>query len=78
MIRPMWTREAIATHVDALAARGDFVDAVKRFSVQLTEAERAVLAEVLLARAGTVEYAWDERVKAKGWFRRQWDRADPR
>lgn len=70
-----WTRDAIAARVDALAGRDDFVDAVRAFSEQLADGERELLGQVLLERAASLDYAWEERTRARGWLRRQWDRA---
>jgi hypothetical protein len=52
---PGWTREAIATRVEALAREHEgaaFVDAVERFSRDALDArERQLLHDVLLARS---------------------------
>jgi hypothetical protein len=79
-----WTREAIATRVEGLARehRGpELVAAIQAFADGLGEGERQLLAEVLLERAGrepSVERAFAEGVRPRGWLRRQWDAADER
>jgi hypothetical protein len=37
--------------------------------------DREVLREIVLARAANVDQAVMDRVDARGWLRRQWDRA---
>ena len=76
----MWSRRLLEERVDALAEdRGSFVAEVERLAADLDENEREVLAEILLERAreeGTFDEAFERRLGAKGWFRRQWDRAE--
>ena len=51
-----WTRAALEARVDKLAEEhegDDFVDAVRRFSEQLSEHERDLLGRVVLDRART-------------------------
>lgn len=74
MIRRVWTREALAARVDALREREkDFVAAVRAFAERLTPEERELLGEVLMEQADTA-HALRERIDARGWFRRQWDK----
>ena len=68
-----WTKEALAARVDALGPGPE----LERFATDLTAQERDVLQEVLLERSGATDYALRERMSAKGWLRRQWDRTDP-
>ena len=68
-----WTKEALAARVDRLGTGPE----LEHFATELTDEERELLQEVLLERSGTASYAFDERVRAKGWLRRQWDRTDP-
>ena len=68
-----WTKEALAARVDRLGTGPE----LERFATELTDEERELLQEVLLERSGAASYAFDERVRAKGWLRRQWDRTDP-
>ena len=76
----MWTREAIGAHVDELAGRASFVADVERFAHGLDEQQRALLAAVLLERAGAsaLREAFDERRAARGWFGRLWERTERR
>jgi hypothetical protein len=73
----MWTKDAIASRIDELAADQHgpaLVEAIERFSRGLDEGARELLGEVLLERADT-EHALRERIDTRGWLRRQWDRA---
>ena len=79
----MPSRREIEERVDALRAERDgaaFAEAVEAYARGLDEGERAVLAEVLMARAGE-QGAFDRarvlRLEARGWLRRQWDKVDP-
>ena len=67
-----WTKEALAARVEALGPGPE----LERFAAQLTDEERDLLQEVLLERSGAADYALRERFAAKGWLRRQWERAD--
>lgn len=68
--------------MDELAKnRETFHAEVRRLAAGLDEGEREVLGEILLARAkeeGAFADAYERRVGAKGWFRRQWDKAAER
>ena len=66
-----WTKEALAARVDALGPGPE----LERFAAGLTDEERALLQEALLERSGAGAYALRERLAARGWLRRQWDRA---
>jgi hypothetical protein len=68
-----WTKEALAARVDALGPGPE----LERFAAELSAEERELLQQVLLERSGTADYALRERIRAKGWLRRQWERADP-
>ena len=72
-------REAIAARVDALAEdRATFQDEVRRFADELGDRDREVLGEILLERAqndGVFAEAYERRVGARGWLRRQWEKA---
>ena len=64
--------------VDELAARHsgqEFADAIKALHDALAPEERERLREIVLARAADFDGAVMARVDARGWFRRQWDRA---
>lgn len=70
----------IARRVDALAEEHsgrDFADAIRRYSETLDEEGQADLKQILLERAADFDQAIMERVDARGWFRRQWDKALP-
>jgi hypothetical protein len=67
-----WTKEALAARVDALGPGPE----LERFAAGLAPEERELLQEVLLERSGAADYALRERIDAKGWLRRQWERAD--
>ena len=75
----MWSRRLLEERVEELARdRESFVAEVERLASELSEADRGVLGEILLARAkdeGVFAEAFERRVGAKGWLRRQWDRA---
>ena len=68
-----WTKEALAARVDALGTGPE----LNHFAAELTDEERELLQEALLERSGAASYAFEERVRARGWLRRQWDRTDP-
>ena len=73
-------REAIARRVDALAEQHsgqDFADAIRAYSESLDEEGQAELRQIVLERAADFDQAIMERVDARGWFRRQWDKALP-
>jgi hypothetical protein len=70
-----WTKTAIGARVDQLAGehQGDaFIAAIRQFSEQLSEKERRVLQDVLMARANLrsrIADAAQER-RTSGWMRR--------
>ena len=79
----MPSRREIEERVGALRAKREghaFAEAVEAYANELDGDEREVLAEVLMARAGE-QGAFDRarvlRLEARGWLRRQWDKADP-
>jgi hypothetical protein len=72
------SRRELEERVDELAALysgGAFADAVRRLHDELDPTDREVLEEIVLERAASLAEAVMERVDARGWFRRQWDRA---
>ena len=75
----MGRRRAELEHrVDALAAQysgQDFADAVRALAATLGEEETELLQRILVERSVNFDQAVMERVDARGWFRRQWDRA---
>ena len=74
----MTSRRQLEDRVDELAAEHSgrsFAAAVRELHESLEPGERALLEEIVLARAANLDQAVMERVDARGWFRRQWDRA---
>lgn len=77
----MTSRGELELRVDELAAQHsgtDFAEAIQAYSGTLPQAEREELKLILVERAGNFDQAVMERVDARGWFRRQWDRAEGR
>jgi hypothetical protein len=78
----VWSRRLLEERVEELARdRESFVAEVERLASELSEENRGVLGEILLARAkdeGVFAEAFERRVGAKGWLRRQWDRGGER
>ena len=77
----MIPRHALERRVDELAEKHsgrDFAEAIREYSATLDEGAREELKEILLQRAADVDQALMDRVDARGWLRRQWDRAAPR
>lgn len=74
----MTDRGEIVGHVDALARQHSgraFANAIRTYSATLDAEAQEELKQVLLERAADFDQAIMERVDARGWFRRQWDRA---
>jgi myo-inositol catabolism protein IolC len=74
----MRLRAELEARVDELAARHTgpaFAEAVRSLHEELGRAERELLVEIVLERAVSLDEAVMERVEARGWLRRQWDRA---
>ena len=68
----------IERRVDELAREHsgqDFADAIRAYSDSLDEPSREELKRILVSRAASFDQAVMDRVDARGWFRRQWDRA---
>jgi len=55
-----------------------FASAVKELHDELDPRERELLKEIVLERAATLDQAVIDRVDARGWLRRQWDKAGGR
>jgi len=71
-------RPDVARNVDELAQLHSgraFAEAIRAYSATLDEQGQSELKRVLLARAASFDQAIMDRVDARGWFRRQWDRA---
>jgi hypothetical protein len=74
----MTSRDEIVRRVDELAREHSgraFADAVRTYSATLDPEAQEKLKQVLLERAADFDQAIMDRVDARGWFRRQWDRA---
>ncbi len=74
----MTDRAELERRVDALAAEhsgAEFADAIKALFSGLDAQGRGLLQEIVVARAANVDQAVMDRVDARGWLRRQWDRA---
>jgi len=71
-------RADVARRVDELAEAHSgraFADAVRVYSEELDDDAREELKQVLVERSGGLDQAVMERVDARGWLRRQWDKA---
>jgi hypothetical protein len=71
-------RAALEWRVDELAGLHSgraFADAIKELAAGLNGDEKELLQEILLERGANFDQAVMERVDARGWFRRQWDKA---
>ena len=76
----MTSRAEVERRVDELAglhSGRDFADAIRAYSATLDEPAREELKQVLLERAADFDQAIMDRVDARGWLRRQWDKAAP-
>ena len=74
----MRTRAELEQHVDELAQQlsgRDFAKAVQDYFDELDQDSQEELRDILVARAANLDQAVMERVDARGWFRRQWDKA---
>jgi hypothetical protein len=68
----------VERRVDELAALYSgpaFANAIKAYAATLDAAQREELEQLLVERAANLDQAVMERVDARGWFRRQWDKA---
>ena len=75
------SRKELEGRVDELAREHsgrDFAAAIRAYSATLDAEAREELKQVLLERAADFDQAIMARVDARGWLRRQWDRAAPR
>jgi len=71
-------RPDVARRVDELAEQHsgrEFAEAIRVYSATLDEDAQEGLKQILLERAADFDQAIMDRVDARGWFRRQWDRA---
>ena len=68
------TKEELAATVDELGVGPE----LESYADQLDDDERELLQEVLLERAGGLDFAVRARLEAKGWIRRTLDEAERR
>jgi len=76
----MSSRQELERRVDELAAAHKgraFADAIKSLAADLDAADEELLKDILVRRAASLDQAVMDRVDARGWIRRQWDRAAP-
>lgn len=74
----MTSRRELERRVDELASAytgPDFAEAIRAYAETLAADEKEELQRILVERSVTLDQAVMERVDARGWFRRQWDRA---
>jgi hypothetical protein len=74
----MTSRDEIVRRVDELAREHSgraFAKAIQAYSATLDAEAQEELKQILLERAADFDQAIMDRVDARGWFRRQWDRA---
>ena len=71
-------RADLERRVDELAEQHSgraFADAIKALAAGLNGDEVELLKQILLERGATADQALMDRVDARGWFQRQWDKA---
>lgn len=71
-------RSDLEWRVDELAEQHSgraFADAIKALAAGLNGDEVELLKQILLERGATADQALMDRVDARGWFQRQWDKA---
>ncbi len=74
----MTSRNELERRVDELALQysgRDFAAAISQYSATLDEHAQEELKQILVERAASFDQAIMDRVDARGWLRRQWDRA---
>ena len=77
----MSARADLERRVDALAEEHSgqaFADAIKALAADLNGDEAELLKQILLERGANFDQAVMDRVDARGWLRRQWDKAEGR
>ena len=73
-------RADLERRVDELAelySGQDFADAIKALAADLNGDEEELLKEILLERGANFDKAVMDRVDARSWFQRQWDKGVP-
>ena len=71
-------RAELERRIDELAERRSgraFAAAVKELAAELDSGDGELLKEILLERGANLDQAVMDRVDARGWFQRQWDKA---
>ena len=71
-------RASLERRVDELAEQHSgkaFADAIKELAAGLDSGDAELLREILLERGANFDKAVMDRVDARGWFQRQWDKA---
>ena len=74
-------RAELEWRVDDLAEQHSgraFADAIKELAEGLNGDEKQLLPQILLDRGASFDQAVLDRVDARGWFQRQWDKASGR
>jgi uncharacterized membrane protein YqiK len=74
------SRAEIASRVDALAEEHSgraFAEAIRAYAETLDQVSQEELRQIVLERAANFDQAIMDRVDARGWMRRQWDRTAP-
>jgi hypothetical protein len=74
----MTSRRELEQRVDELSQQLSgraFAKAVQEYFDQLDRESQEQLREILLERAANLDQAVMDRVDARGWMRRQWDKA---
>ena len=74
MPRVARTKEHLAAKLDELGLGPE----LEAFAAQLDDGERTLLQELLIERAGGLDFAVQARLEAKGWVRRTLDEAERR
>ena len=76
----MTSRAELERRVDELAQELSgraFAKAIQAYFEELDPESQEELRRILVERAANLDQAVMDRVDARGWFRRQWDRALP-
>lgn len=74
MIGHVELERRVAELADAHSGQA-FADAIKAFATELDDDETELLKQILLQRGAHFDQAVMDRVDARGWFHRQWDKA---
>jgi hypothetical protein len=77
----MTDRAELERRVDELSQQLSgraFAKAIQAYFDELDAESRKELRRILVERAANLDQAVMDRVDARGWLRRQWDRANPK